>query len=174
MDRTEFNTGAIGRLSSKRLSLAIGFIRAKLGEDICLEDIARAAGLSVFHFSRAFRNTTGVAPYGYLRQARVERVRELLVASEKTLSQIALEAGFSDQSHMSKVFKRFTGVAPRAFRHTYGTQLELMLGGPIAATLLSFAEPTLAGVAPVTARNSASCIADTVCQPILRTARWAT
>ncbi|MBI3530012.1 MAG: helix-turn-helix transcriptional regulator [Betaproteobacteria bacterium] len=114
---TEFNTGRIGRLSAKRLSLAIGYIREHLADDVRLKDIAGAAGLSTFHFSRAFRNTTGVAPYGYLRQARVERVRELLVGSDKTLSQIATEAGFSDQSHMSKIFKRFTGVAPRAFRN---------------------------------------------------------
>ncbi|SRR5258708_2113896 len=121
----EFNTGRIGRLSSKRLSLAIGFVHAKLGEDVCLEDIARAAGLSAFHFSRAFRNTTGVAPYAYLRWARIERVRELLTASEKTMSQISLEAGFSDQSHMSKVFKRSTGVTPRAYREVAGANLPL-------------------------------------------------
>ena len=95
---------------------AIEHIHANLSEDIRLEDIARAARLSTFHFARVFKKTTGVAPHRYLVEARVSKVKELLGAGELGLAAIADEAGFSDQSHMSRVFKRLTGMTPKAFR----------------------------------------------------------
>jgi transcriptional regulator GlxA family with amidase domain len=64
-----------------------------------------------------FRKTTGTTPHRYLMQARVGKVKELLAESELCLAAIAGEAGFSDQGHMSKVFKRLTGMTPKAFRN---------------------------------------------------------
>jgi AraC-like DNA-binding protein len=95
---------------------AIEYVNANLSEDIRLEDIARAARLSTFHFARVFKKTTGIAPHRYLVGARVGKVKELLGAGELCLAAIADEAGFSDQSHMSRVFKRLTGMTPKAFR----------------------------------------------------------
>jgi AraC family transcriptional regulator len=97
---------------------AIEYIHANLAEGVCLADIAQAAGLSTFHFARLFRKATGVTPYRYCLQARVERVKGLMLESEDGLATIAIEAGFSDQSHMSNVFRRLTGMTPRAFRNT--------------------------------------------------------
>jgi AraC family transcriptional regulator len=99
---------------------AIEFIQANLAGDIRLADIAAAAGQSLFHFSRTFRATTGLTPYRYLTQARIERAKTLLRESDLPLVAIADEAGFSDQSHMSKIFKRLTGWTPKAFRAGYG------------------------------------------------------
>jgi AraC family transcriptional regulator len=95
---------------------ALDFIHANLATHIRLEDMAGAARMSVFHFSRTFRRATGTGPHRYLVEARIERVKALLRSSDRSLAQIADETGFSDQSHMSKVFRRLTGTSPRAFR----------------------------------------------------------
>ena len=96
---------------------AIEYIHANLSQDVRLDDIAEAASLSKFHFARAFTKTTGMAPHRYVMRARVGKVKELLAESELSLAAIADEAGFSDQSHMSKVFKRLTGLTPKTFRN---------------------------------------------------------
>lgn len=95
---------------------ALDYIHANLAGNVRLEDMAAAARMSVFHFSRTFRKATGTGPHRYLVQARVETVRTLLLAGDQSLAAIADETGFSDQSHMSKVFKKFTGISPKAYR----------------------------------------------------------
>ena len=104
------------RRPSRAVRRAIEFIEANLAGDIRLTDIAAAAGQSLFHFSRTFRAATGLTPHRYLTLARVQRVRALLLDSDRSLAAIADEAGFSDQSHMSKVFKNWTGSTPKRFR----------------------------------------------------------
>ena len=95
---------------------ALEYIHANLTGNPSLEDIAGAARMSVFHFARTFRKATGTGPHRYLVQARIEKVKSLLRSSEQSLATIAGATGFSDQSHMSKVFKKHTGVSPRTFR----------------------------------------------------------
>ena len=102
-------------LRPRAVRQAIEYIHAHLAESVHLEDIAGAVGLSVFHFSRTFRHATGLAPHRYLVQARVDRVKVLLIESGQSLAAIAEEAGFTDQSHMSKVFKRLAGTTPKHF-----------------------------------------------------------
>lgn len=94
----------------------IEYIHANLSEEVRLEDIAGAASLSTFHFARLFRQATGVAPHRYVMQVRVGKVKELLAKDELCLAAIANEAGFADQSHMSRVFKRLMGMTPRNFK----------------------------------------------------------
>lgn len=105
-----------GRLSWRRLDRALAYMHAHLHERVRLDDIAYAAGLSAYHFSRAFRKTTGVPPYRYLLNCRVERVRELLRIGDRTLADIAADTGFADQSHMCNVFRRLNGTTPGGFR----------------------------------------------------------
>jgi AraC family transcriptional regulator len=81
-----------------------------------LRDIAEACGLSVSHFSRAFRRSTGLAPHAWLLQARVESAKALLRKRDASLSAIALACGFADPSHFSRVFTRRVGVSPGAWR----------------------------------------------------------
>lgn len=104
-------------LSQRRLLGAIAYMRTHMAEDIDLRAIASAANLSVYHFARAFRNTTGITPYRYLMDCRVDRVRELLPIDDMSLAEIAVRAGFADQSHMSNVFKRLTGETPLGYRN---------------------------------------------------------
>jgi AraC family transcriptional regulator len=113
---TEGRIAPAGRLSGRRLQRAIEYVRLHVSENIRLDDIAAAAGLSPFRFARMFRKTTGLTPHRYVMSARVEKARALLREYEKSLTEIAIECGFCDHSHMSKVFRRLTGMAPAEFR----------------------------------------------------------
>lgn len=89
---------------------------AHLGEEVSLKDLAAVAGLSPFHFARLFKRTTGLAPHQYMIQCRVQRARELMLAGDQGLAEIALASGFCDQSHLTAHFKRVYGITPRRFR----------------------------------------------------------
>ena len=106
------------RYPSRAVRRSIEYINANFSGEIKLKDIAAAVGMSMFHLSRTFRASTGVTLHRYLTRTRVERVKALLLDSDQSLAVIADAAGFSDQSHMSKTFKRFTGTTPRLFRRT--------------------------------------------------------
>jgi AraC-like DNA-binding protein len=80
-----------------------------------------ASELSRSEFSRVFRRMEGVAPRSYLLERRVARAKRLL-ASDRSLSEIALELGFYDQSHFTRVFKQSTGETPAAFRRRTNVQ----------------------------------------------------
>jgi AraC family transcriptional regulator len=94
---------------------AVAYIHANLSARLRLTDIAAAARMSPFHFSRTFRKALGSAPHRYVVQARVDRAKRLL-EGDGSLAEIADAAGFSDQSHMSRVFRRFTGQSPKQYR----------------------------------------------------------
>jgi AraC family transcriptional regulator len=81
-----------------------------------LHEIALACGLSVSHFSRAFRRTTGLAPHAWLLHMRVEAAKAMLRRREEPLSLVALACGFADQSHFTRVFTRRVGLSPGAWR----------------------------------------------------------
>jgi AraC family transcriptional regulator len=105
-----------GGLTRLRLKRALDYIQANLGSEIHLEDLARAVGLSPFHFAKLFKLSTGSTPHQYVLQRRLERATELLRSAELSLSEVALECGFADQSHFANVFRRFMGVTPSQFR----------------------------------------------------------
>lgn len=108
----------MGHFPPRAVRRSIEYIHANLAGEIRLKDIAGAVGMSMFHLSRTFRASTGVTLHRYLTRARVERVKTLLLESDQSLAVIADSTGFSDQSHMSKIFKRFTGTTPRSFRRS--------------------------------------------------------
>ncbi|HEX3364169.1 AraC family transcriptional regulator [Phenylobacterium sp.] len=81
-----------------------------------LAEIAGACGLSVSHFSRAFRRSTGLAPHAWLLHVRVEAAKTMLRGRGSSLSMIALACGFADQSHFTRVFTRRVGLSPGAWR----------------------------------------------------------
>jgi transcriptional regulator of acetoin/glycerol metabolism/AraC-like DNA-binding protein len=94
------------------------YIEAHLSDSIELAEFAAIAGLSVFHFARAFKQSAGVTPHYYLVRRRVERARELLAGTDHSLSEIAFATGFSDQSHLSRHFRQMTGTSPGQFRRS--------------------------------------------------------
>lgn len=91
-------------------------LAADLVGDIPLAEIAEACGLSVSHFSRAFRKSTGLAPHAWLLQARVEHAMTLLRQRHQSLSEIALACGFVDQSHFTRVFVQRVGLTPGSWQ----------------------------------------------------------
>ena|SRR5436309_8985821 len=91
-------------------------VEAHLSESMDLAELAAIAGLSVYHFARAFKQTAGVPPHHYLVHRRIERAQEMLARSELPLSEIALAVGFSDQSHLARHFRQTLGVTPGQFR----------------------------------------------------------
>ena len=91
-------------------------LAADLAGDIPLAEIAEACGLSVSHFSRAFRQSMGLAPHAWLLQARVEHAMTLLRQRRQSLSEIALACGFVDQSHFTRVFVQRVGLTPGSWQ----------------------------------------------------------
>jgi AraC-like DNA-binding protein len=94
------------------------YVDTHLAESMDLTELATIAGLSVFHFARQFKQTVGVAPHHYLVQSRVERARDMLARTNLPLSEIALAAGFSDQSHLARHFRQMLGTTPGEFRRS--------------------------------------------------------
>lgn len=100
------------RLSPAQHRLLIDYIEHHLGESLSLPRLAAIAGLSVSHFKTLFRRTTGVPVHRYVVRRRAERARKLLRESGLPASQIALEVGFSHQSHMAQCIRRLFGAPP--------------------------------------------------------------
>ena len=96
-----------------------------LSEEIPLSRLATECGLSVRHFARAFRHSTGVSPHRWLLKHRVDHARELLSDRALSLTDIALSCGFADQSHFTRVFTAMVGVSPGVWRRVNGTSQTL-------------------------------------------------
>jgi AraC-like DNA-binding protein len=87
------------------------YVEAHYAENVSLEQLANVANLSPFHLLRVFQDETGLSPHVYLTQIRITRAKSLL-AFGLSIAQVALETGFVDQSHLTRQFKRHTGITP--------------------------------------------------------------
>jgi AraC family transcriptional regulator len=104
-------------LSQARLAAVVEYVEEHLGAALTLKQMARAAHLSAYHFARQFKAATGTPPHQYVIARRVERAQQLLqTAGDLSLAEIAARAGFSDQSQLSKYFKRAVGLTPMHYR----------------------------------------------------------
>jgi transcriptional regulator GlxA family with amidase domain len=92
------------------------YIEAHLDEKVSLQTLASVAGVSMFHFARAFKQSEGVTPHDYLIRCRVRRTMELLAGTDLSISEVAASVGFSDQSHCVRRFRERVGVCPRVYR----------------------------------------------------------
>lgn len=93
-------------------------IEARCGESLKVSELAASLGLSASHFSRAFKASFGECAGDYLRGRRVERARRLMLEGRLGLAEIALQCGFSDQAHFSRVFSSAVGLPPHRWRRT--------------------------------------------------------
>jgi AraC family transcriptional regulator len=84
----------------------------RLGDDLSLQEVAASVGLSVGHFSTAFKQSMGVAPHAWLRRQRIERAKILLHNPDLDMSHLAIILGYANQSPLGVAFKRETGVTP--------------------------------------------------------------
>ncbi len=112
-------TRAGRKLAAWQERLAKKLLSADLAEDVSLDGVAHACGLSANRFIQAFRNTTGLTPFAWLRAVRVGRARELLCESSLSLAQITYDCGFADQAHFTRAFAAVVGVTPGAWRRAH-------------------------------------------------------
>jgi AraC family transcriptional regulator len=101
-----------GGIARPVLNRVLDYIAANLQAEIRLEDLAAVAGLSVFHFARAFRQSMGATPYQYVLDRRLDHVKRLLRLPGWGMEAIASAAGFADASHLAKAFRRREGMSP--------------------------------------------------------------
>jgi len=98
------------------ISRARAFIAEHLGEDLTLDQVSRAVGMSSFYFCKNFKKGTGLTFTAYLSRVRVESVKELLLNPYKRVSEAAYEAGFQSLSQFNRMFHRITGESPSTYR----------------------------------------------------------
>jgi AraC family transcriptional regulator len=104
-------------LARRKLHAVIEYIMENLEGSPTLGQMAAVVHLSPYHFARQFKAATGLAPHQYVIARRVERAQHLLRKNgELQLAEVALRAGFSDQSKFSFHFKRLIGITPRQFQ----------------------------------------------------------
>ena len=103
-------------LSPRKLRLVKDYIANHVTDKITLASLATLVELSPDHFWRCFSNETGMTPYEYLTQTRIEIVMSQLSNTSMSLVEASLSAGFSSQSHMTRVFKKHMGITPGRWR----------------------------------------------------------
>jgi AraC family transcriptional regulator len=109
--------GPDGALPRGRLRAVVAYVEEHLDAGVTLEQMAAVAGLSAYHFARQFKAATGLPPHQYVLARRVERAKQLLQGgADLSLAEVAAHVGFSDQSQLSRHFKRLIGVTPGQFR----------------------------------------------------------
>jgi AraC family transcriptional regulator len=104
------------QFTPERRRQIMDFIDAHLDRSLTVVEMASHLGLSPSHFSRAFHTSMKMPPHRYLMARRLSKVQALLRTSNESLAEIALLAGFCDQSHLSRYFRDRFGMTPRSFR----------------------------------------------------------
>jgi transcriptional regulator of acetoin/glycerol metabolism len=107
---------AHGGLSPGAMRRVREYVEVHLGESIDLSILAGVAGLSMHHFARQFKQSTGVTPHFYLTKKRVERAQQMLIHTDLSLAEVACHVGFFDQGHLARHFRHMLGTTPREFR----------------------------------------------------------
>ncbi len=105
-----------GVLSKARLAQVMDYIETRLDEPLTLSELAAVCNLSPSHFARRFKATTGLPPHQYLIAVRVNRAKRLLATHGQAIVDIAYACGFTHQEHMTRIFRRQTGMTPASYR----------------------------------------------------------
>jgi len=99
-----------------KVKKAVAYIDAHYADEISVEAIARESGLSESQFRRVFEKVIAKSPVDYITTIRLNAARKLLMTTDKSIADIAVEVGFFDQSHFIKAFKRERGTTPGKYR----------------------------------------------------------
>ena len=105
-------------LARWQLSKVLEYLDAQLPEAVQLTALANLTGLSQAHFARAFKASTGVAPYQWQLRARIDRAKALLLQTDASLEDVAGRTGFADAVHFGRTFRRLTGATPATWRRS--------------------------------------------------------
>ncbi|MBE9054366.1 helix-turn-helix transcriptional regulator [Nostocales cyanobacterium LEGE 11386] len=103
-------------LTHTQLQQVIDYIHTYTNRDLSLAQLASVVNISPTYFASLFKQATGMSPHQYVIQQRVERAKSMLSKTDLAISDIALQVGFSSQSHLTQHFKRLTGMTPRQVR----------------------------------------------------------
>jgi AraC family transcriptional regulator len=106
-------TGSLAKRIERRI---VDYIDSNLDRDIGLDELATLAGLSRFHFSRAFKSTTLSSPYHFLLRRRIERAAILLQQSSMSIAEVSTAVGFKDSTRFIRTFRGLHGITPGQFR----------------------------------------------------------
>jgi AraC family transcriptional regulator len=106
-----------GGLSKPQLRRVLDYVESFLDHDLAVDELAQVAGLSRYHFGKAFRQSTGTTLHRYVLSRRIWRAQELLSKPSSTLVDVAGAVGFSNQSHFTAVFTTRLGISPGAYRN---------------------------------------------------------
>ena len=105
-----------GGLPIRQLHKVEAYLNEHLAEEISVATLAELVELSPFHFSRVFKQTTGLPPLHFVTRERITRAQQLMRETSRSLIEIALEVGYTNPSHFAQVFRRVVGVTPTEFR----------------------------------------------------------
>ncbi|TPN37056.1 helix-turn-helix transcriptional regulator [Mesorhizobium sp. B2-3-3] len=105
-----------GGLAPWQIKIVTTFITERIGLPIFLPELAQLAKLSTSHFSAAFKASLGTTPHSYIVSRRIQLAKDRMLHSDSPLCEVALDCGFTDQSHLSRTFRRVTGTTPNAWR----------------------------------------------------------
>ncbi|NQT36383.1 MAG: AraC family transcriptional regulator [Planctomycetes bacterium] len=104
----------------QELQRVVEFLEESFVDEVTVKRLAEIAGLSVTHFNRRFRQLLRLSPMQYVESLRIHESQRLLVTTDQSVGQIAVAAGFYDQSHFTKRFRKTTGMTPLAYRKRFG------------------------------------------------------
>ena len=119
-----------GGLSPAALRRVQLFVEANLECTIHLDDLARRAELSLYHFARAFKMSAEMTPRAFVEERRIERAKQLIRQSDRSLADVAVDSGFGTQSRLTTTFKRRTGFTPAEYRRGGAASAPASARGP--------------------------------------------
>jgi AraC-like DNA-binding protein len=104
------------KLARPQITRVVSYIEDNIVQPLCLLELSEVAGLSRVQFVRQFKEATGQPPHAYILQRRIQRAKELLKNSDSTIVSVALDLGFCNQNHFTRVFSKFAGMTPGRWR----------------------------------------------------------
>jgi AraC family transcriptional regulator len=105
-----------GGLPVRQLRKVEDYVHEHLADDMSLDSLAELAELSPFHFSRVFKQTTGMSPLQFVTRERITRAQQLIRETKRSVIEIGLDVGYKNPSHFAQVFRKVVGVTPTEFR----------------------------------------------------------
>ena len=102
-----------------QIARAVDLMQSCYQDELALDDLARAAAMSRYHFLRSFKAHVGITPYAYLQQVRLRTAASLLQSSSRAITEIALACGFTSSSRFSEAFRRFYQCSPSTYRRLH-------------------------------------------------------